>query len=394
MQDVVIASAARTPIGLYMGSLADLRSQDIAALSMKEAVARSGFDSSEFDACIYSEAKQSSFPANIGRHGWLLAGLAENPAGFTMNTLCAGAIQTMISAFNKIVGGEYSALMVGGIETNSQAQYYLVHPRYKFGPENCCFHDSKVDVEINAQPAGIYGELKSYDLADTIAANYGFSRSTLDEYAAASKAKAAAAIKNGLWKEAIASFNKKVKKAEVEVNADDAVKAPGFSQLMKYAAVNPSGTATEGNVASLADASASIAMLSADRARALGAKPLARVLGFGVAAGNPCFLEMATVKSIEKAIKMAGKSLDDIDFIDMHEPSAAYSLAVIAKLGNAAQKVNVDGGSLGYGHAGAATGGAMVVNMLQRFQNDRGKLGLVNVGALGGQSLSVILEKI
>lgn len=394
MQDVVIASAARTPIGLYMGSLADLRSQDIAAISMKEAVARSGFDSSEFDACIFSEAKQSSFPANIGRHGWLLAGLAENPAGFTMNTLCAGAIQTMISAFNKIVAGEYSALMVGGIETNSQAQYYLVHPRYKFGPENLCFRDSKVDVEINAQPSGIYGELSAYTLADIVAANYGFSRSVLDEYAAASKAKASAAIKEGLWKEVVAPFTKKVKKAEVEINADDAAKAPGFAKLMELSALNPNGTATEGNVAPLADGSASIAMLSGERARALGAKSLARVLGFGVAAGNPRFLEMATVKSIEKALKMAGKSLDNIDFIDMHEPSAAYSLAVIGKLGNAGQKVNVDGGSLGYGHAGAATGGAMVVNMVQRFQSGQGQLGLVNVGALGGQSLSVILEKI
>lgn len=394
MQDVVIASAARTPIGLYMGSLADLRSQDIAALSMKEAVARSGFDSSEFDACIYSEAKQSSFPANIGRHGWLLAGLAENPAGFTMNTLCAGAIQTMISAFNKIVAGEYSALMVGGIETNSQAQHYLVHPRYKFGPENFCFHDSKVDVEINAQPSAIYGELSASCLADIVAANYGFCRSALDEYAAASKARAAAAIKEGLWKEAIAPFAKKVKKAEVEINADDAAKAPGFAQLMKMAAVNPNGTATKGNVAPLADGSASIAMLSGDRARNLGARPLARLLGFGVAAGNPRFLEITTVKSIEKALKMAGKSLDSIDFIDMHEPSAAYALAVIGKLGSAAQKVNVDGGSLGYGHAGAATGGVMVVNMVQRFKNGQGRLGLVNVGALGGQSLTVIIEKI
>lgn len=394
MQDVVIASAARTPIGLYMGSLADLRSQDIAAISMKEAAARSGFDSSEFDACIYSEAKQSSFPANIGRHGWLLAGLAENPAGFTMNALCAGAIQTMISAFSKIVAGEYSAIMAGGIETNSQAQYYLVHPRYKFGPENYCFHDSKVDVEINAQPADIYGELSACTLADIVAANYGFSRSALDEYAAASKAKAAAAIKEGLWKEAIAPFNKKVKKVEVEINADDAAKAPGFEQLMELAAANPNGTASTGNVAPLADGSASIAMLSADRARALGAKPLARVLGFGVAAGNPCLLELATVKAIEKALKMAGKSLDNIDFIELHEPSAAYALAVMSKLGSAAQKVNIDGGTLGYGHAGAATGGALVVNMVQRFQNGQGQLGLVNVGALGGQSLTVILEKI
>jgi acetyl-CoA C-acetyltransferase len=176
MQDVVIVSAARTPFGLYMGSLADQRSQDLAAISMKEAVVRAGFDSSEFDLCIYSEAKQSSFPANVGRHGWLLAGLSEDPGGFTMNTLCAGAIQTMISGFNKIMAGEYSAIMTGGIETNSQAQHYLVHPRYKFGPDNLTFHDSKVDVEKNAQPVSIYGELMNADIADIIARKNGLNR--------------------------------------------------------------------------------------------------------------------------------------------------------------------------------------------------------------------------
>jgi acetyl-CoA C-acetyltransferase len=377
-----------------MGSLADLRSQDIAAMSMKEAAARAGFDSSEYDACIYSEAKQSSFPANIGRHGWLLAGLAENPAGFTLNALCAGAIQTMISAYNKIISGEYTAIMAGGIETNSQAQHYLVHPRYKFGPENLCFHDSKVDVEINAQPVDIYGELSAYTLADIIAANYGLSRSALDEYAAASKAKAASAIKQGLWKEAIVSFTKKVKKAEMLIDTDDAPKAAGYVDLMELAPVNATGTATIGNVAPLADGSASIAMLSADRAQALGAQPLARMLGFGVAAGNPRLLEITTLKSIEKALKATGTTLNDIDFIDFHEPSAAYGLVVLKQLGRAAEKTNVDGGSLGYGHAGAATGGIMVANMVCRLQTGQGKLGLVNVGALGGQSLTVVLERI
>lgn len=395
MQDVVIASAARTPLGLYMGSLADLRSQDIAAMSMKEAVARAGFDSSEYDACIFSEAKQSSFPANIGRHGWLLAGLAENPAGFTMNALCAGALQTMISAFNKIISGEYSAIMAGGIETNSQAQYYLVHPRYKFGPENLCFHDSKLDVEIKAQPVDIYGELNAYDLADIIATNYGLSRSAVDEYAAASKAKAAAAIKDGVWKEGIAPFSKKVKKTEVLIDTDDAGKAPSYVSLMQLTPANVNGTSTTGNVAPLADGSASIAMLSAERAQALGAKPLVRMLGFGIAAGNPRMLDITTVKSIGKALKATGTTLEDIDFIDFHEPSAAYGLAVLGQLGQAAaEKANVDGGSLGYGHAGAATGGAMVVNMVQRLINGKGKLGLVNVGALGGQSLTVVLERI
>jgi acetyl-CoA C-acetyltransferase len=395
MQEVVIVSAARTPFGLYMGSLADQRPQDLAASSMKEAVVRAGFDSSKLDICIYSEAKQTSLPANVGRHGWLLAGLDENPGGFTMNALCAGAIQTMISGFNKIAGGYYQGIMAGGVETNSQAPYYIQHPRYKFGPENLYFHDMKVEIETNAQPNEIYGELTAADIADIIASNYGLSREALDEYVLAGKSKAISAAKAGFMKAAIVPIVKKVKKAEVTVDTDDGVRQlTSIEKLMAMPAVACCGTATEGNIAPLADGSASIIMLSADKAKELGSKPMGKLIGFGIAAGNPTLLEKVTLRSIEKALKFAGISLNEVDYIDMHEPSAAYSLVIADRLGpDAAKKINVDGGSLAFGHAGAATGGAMVANMMYRLERTGAKVGLVNVGALGGQSLSIIIKK-
>ncbi|NLB52103.1 MAG: thiolase family protein [Syntrophomonadaceae bacterium] len=392
MQDVVIASAVRTPIGIYMGSLADQRSQDLAAVSMKAAIAGAGIDSSHVDICIYSEAKQSSFPANIGRHGWLLAGLAENTAGFTMNTLCAGAIQTMISAYSKIIAGEYTTIMTGGIETNSQAQHYLVHPRYKFGRENACFYDSKEEVEKNAQPVNKYGELMNADIADIIAGNYDFHREQIVEYAFKSKLKARNAIKSGLFKEAIVPVLKKVKKTEVTIDIDDGAAEASLSTLLAEPVINRDGTATVGNIAPLADGSASILMLAGDKAKELGCKTMGKVAGFGIAAGHPVCIEKTTIKSIDKALKFASLTLKDIDFIDLHEPSGAYALAVTTQLGSdAADKINVDGGSLGFGHAGAATGGFMVVNMVRRLQRTGAHYGLVNVGALGGQSLSIII---
>ena len=396
MQEVVIVSAARTPIGAYMGSLADQRSQDIAAFSIKETMDRAGIDSSELDICVYSEAKQSSFPANIGRHAWLLAGLDDQKvAGITLNVLCAGAIQTMISGFSKIVGGEYHGIMVGGIETNSQAQHYIQHPRYKFGPGNLCFHDSKVEVEIKAQPVELYGELSAADLADIVANNYGLSRQALNEYALASKSRAANAVKGGLMKEAIVPVLKRVKKAEVTIDTDDLAPIPSIEKLMTMPTINSNGSATAGNISPLADGSASMIMMSAQRAKELSCKPIANMVGFGISAGNPKLLENATIKSIEKALNFAGISLKDVGFIDFHEPSAAYSLVVADKLGaEAVRKINVDGGSLGFGHPGAATGGAMVVNMIYRLQRTGAKFGLINVGALGGQSLSVVIKSI
>jgi len=394
MQKVVIVSAARTPFGGYMGSLADQRSQDLAAYSIKEAVNRAGIDSSTLDVCVYSEAKQSSFPANIGRHAWLLAGLDDqNVAGFTVNGLCAGAMQTIISGFSKIVGGEYQGVLVGGIETNSQAQYYIQHPRYRFGPGNLCFHDSKVEVEIKAQPVDLYGELSAADLADIIANNYGLSRQAIDEYALASQSKATNAVKSGLMKEAIVPILKKVKKAEMTIDRDDLVPFNSMDELMSMHPINGNGSATYGNISPLADGSASMVMMSAQRATELNCIPIASMVGFGIAAGNPKQLEKATIRSIEKALGFAGISLKEVDFIDFHEPSAAYSIVLSDKLGEDAYgKINVDGGSLGFGHAGAATGGAMVVNMIYRLQRTGAKYGLINVGALGGQSLAVVIK--
>ena len=393
MQEVVIVGAARTPLGLYRGILADQRSQDLAACSMKEAVNRAGIDSSSLDASIFSEAIQTGLPANVGRHAWLLAGLDENPAGYTMNALCAGAIQTMFSAYNKIVAGEYKGFLTGGVETNSQAPYYLFHPRYTFGPESMCFHDQKVEIQTNAQPVDKYGELTVATIADIIAARYGFTRSELDEFAENSKTKAITAMENGFFKDAIVPIVKKVKKVEVPVDSDEALKKSlSIEKLMAMPAINCGGTAAEGNIAALADGSGSVIVLSADKAQELGCKQMAKVKGFGIAAGNPTLIERTAVKSIEKALKFAGTSLSEVDFIDIHEPSAAYALAVSRLLGpDAAGKINVDGGSLGFGHAGAATGAAMVVNMVYRLERTGAKIGLVNVGALGGQALTVVI---
>jgi acetyl-CoA C-acetyltransferase len=392
MQEVVIASAARTPFGLYMGSLKDQRQQDLAAISEKEAVNRAGIDSALIDLVIYGQAMQSSFPANVGRHAWLLAGLDQDVAGFAINALCAGGLQSIISAFNKIKAEEYSKIVVGGIESFSQAHYFINHPRYQFGEGNTTFHDSKKEVATNAQPVDIYGELSPATLADIVAENYGFSRSQLDEYTLASKAKAAAAVAN--MKDAIVAVVKKVKKKEITVDIDEGAKATTIEQLMALPVVNSGGTATSANVAPWADGSATMIMMTPDQAQKLGCKTLAKMVGYGIAAGNPKLAEITTVKSIEKAVKNAGITLKDLDFIDIHEMSAAYSLAVINKLGqDVADKVNVDGGSLAYGHAGAATGAAMAVNMVYRLQRSGAKYGLVNIAAYGGQSLSVVIAR-
>jgi len=393
MKETVFVSAVRTPIGKYMGSLKTVRVQDLAAHTMKTAVERAGIDSGALDMCIYSQSMQSSLPANVGRHAWTLAGLSEDPAGYTLNTLCAGSLQTIISGFNKIVGEEYQGMLVGGVESYSLAHYYIFHPRYEFGPHSLCFNDSKLELETNAQPEEEYGELTAVALADIIASRYGFARIDLDAYALRDHEKALAAIGEGRIGGQIEPVTIKQRKKEIVVDADELPESCTLEELMALSPDNEDGTATDANIAPWADGAASLIMLSAERARELGAKPLAKMLGFGIAAGNPTLLERTTGRSIDKALAMCGVKLGDLDFLDIHTPSAAYGLAVEETLGEAVSgKINVDGGSLAFGYPGAATGGIMATGMIHRLAGGKARRGMINVGALGGQALSIVIE--
>jgi acetyl-CoA C-acetyltransferase len=392
MKETVFISAVRTPIGRYMGSLKTVRIQDLAAHTMKAAINRAGIDSGALDMSIYSQSMQSSFPANVGRHAWTLAGFSEDPAGFTLNTLCAGALQTIISGFNKIIGEEYRGMLVGGEESYSLAQHYIFHPRYEFGPHSLCFHDSKVEIEKNAQPEEIYGELTAKSLADIIAFRYGLSRKTLDTYTLQDYEKVFSAVGTGRMKGQIEPLIIKQRKKETIISDDELPEMPRLEELMALTPDDEGGTATDGNVAPWADGAVSLVMLSAERAEELGAKPVARILGFGIAAGNPTLLERTTARSIHKGLSMCEMRLDDLDFLDFHTPSAAYGLAVQEMLGMASDKVNVDGSSLSLGHPGAAIGGIMTTAMIHRLAGKKGRRGLINVGALGGQSLSIVIE--
>lgn len=393
MKETVFVSAARTTIGKYMGSLKTVRIQDLAAHTMKAAVERAGIDSSALEMSIYSQSMQSSLPANVGRHAWLLAGLSEDSAGFTLNTLCAGALQAMISGFNKIVGSEYQGILVGGVESYSMSQYYLYHPRYEMGPQSMCFHDQKIEIETNAQPQEQYGKLTAASTADTIAENYGFARKELDAYALRDHERALGAIRENRIAGDVAPLTVKMGKNEVAVNVDELPRTTSLEAFMAMPPENQGGTATAANTAPWADGAASLVMLSAQRAKELGCKALAKMRGFGVAAGHPLFLEKTTLRSIQKALAQCGLTLEDMDYLNIHAPSAAYGLALEDMLGEAAaSKMNPDGGSLAFGHAGAATGAIMATGMIHRLARTGARFGLVNVGALGGQSLTIILE--
>lgn len=391
MKEAVFVSAARTPIGKYLGGLKTMRIQDLAAHTMKAAVERAKIDSADLDLSIYSQSMQSSLPANVGRHAWTLAGFSEEPGGYTLNTLCAGALQTMISGFNKIAGGEYRGILVGGVESYSMTQYYILHPRYEFGSDNLCFRDQKIEVETRSQPPELYGEVSTADLADRIALRYGITRKALDSFVLRDHEKALAAESAGAWIEPCVI---KTRKKEFSVESDELPRSLTQDELALLTSRVGEGTVTEAHIAPWADGAVSLVMLSRERAEELGAEPMAVMRGFAVAAGNPMVPETITARSIRSVCDRCGIALSDIDYFDIHIPSAAYAVALEELLGTGlSDKINVDGGSIAFGHPGAATGGVMTGNMLYRLRKRSARYGLINVGALGGQSLSIIIER-
>jgi len=394
LNEVFFASAKRAPIGKYLGSLKTVRIQDLAALTMKAAIDEAGIDSGELDMSIYSQSLQSSLPANVGRHAWTLAGLSESPAGYTLNALCAGALQAVISGFNKIVGEEYGGMLVGGVDSYSMSQYYIFHPRYRIDPGGPCFHDPKTEVETNAQPRKRYGELTAAVLADGIAVRCGFSKKDLDLHVWDDCQRRLAAVAAGKISGEIVPVTVKNNAKDYSVAVDDFAGTATLGELATLPPVREGGYATRASLAPWADGAMSLVMLSGKRIGELGCKPLAKMLGFGIAAGSPLLPDKTAVRSINKALAMCKLDMEDIDFFDIHSPSAAFALAVENGLGGAvADRINVDGSSLSTGHAGAATGGIMAGCLIRRLNAQKGRRGLVNVSALGGQSLSIIVER-
>ncbi len=357
---------------------------------MKAAVERAHIDSGALDLCVYSQSMQSSLPANVGRHAWTLAGLSEEPGGYTLNTLCAGALQAMVSAFNKIVGDEYRGILVGGVESHSMAQYYIFHPRYQFGKGNLCFRDQKVEVETRSQPPELYGQVSTAELAGRIALRYGLAREALDSYVVRDHEKALAA-RPASW--GIEPCVVKARKKEITLEGDELPRSLSVADLERQPCIHGSSVVTEAQMAPWADGASSLVMISRQGANELGAAPMGVMRGFAVAAGNPVEPEIITARSMAMVCERCGLSPADIDYYDIHMPSAAYALALEELLGaDLSGRINVDGGTIAFGHPGAATGGIMATNLLYRMREKGGRYGLVNVGALGGQSLSILIE--
>ena len=380
MNQVMVVSAARTPLGAFCGQLEGLSEQQLAAAAMQETVRRAGIAPEKIDEVIVGTAKQTSKPSNCGRHAMLLARLPEKIPAYTVQRQSASGLQAVANGYWAIRCGDAGAVLAGGTESMSQIPFEIRHARYAFTEKERAIIDSIAAQEAGAQPVEKYGILTAAERADHFARRHCFSESELGAFAEASLRKARSAVESGLVGEEL--FPVMVKKGKKEESIDR-------DELLKQTAL----------LAPPADGAAMCLLASPQRAKELGLPVLAEILSVGIAAVDPRYAAMATVAAGMQAVERAGLTLREVDLIELNEVSAAECLAILREWESRgiepealAERVNPSGGALATGNPWGAAGAVLLTRAVHALRRRGNGIGMVAVTAEGGQGIAMVLR--
>jgi acetyl-CoA acyltransferase len=392
MKEAVIVSAVRTAVGKApKGTLRNTRPDDLAAAAIKDAVSRvEGLNTADIEdvimGCAFPEAEQGM---NVARTAMIAAGLTVETSAMTVNRYCSSGLQTIALAADRIATGAADVIVAGGLETMSM----IPMGGNKLRP-NPSIVDSYPDYYLNM---GL--------TAENLANKYEITREQADEFSLRSHQKAAAAIKAGNFKDEIVPFTVRVdefdekgrvRTKEVVFDTDEGPRRD--TSLESLAKLRPAfhakGTVTAGNASQMSDGAAAAVVMSMDKAREIGAKPLARFVSFATAGCLPEEMGIGPVYAIPKALKLAGLTLDQIDVIELNEAFAAQSLAVMKLLEMNPEKVNVNGGAVALGHPLGCTGAKLTATILREMQRRNARYGMVTMCVGGGMGAAGIFERI
>lgn len=395
MENVYIMGAVRTAVGKYGGSLKSVPAHTMGALVIQEAIRRAGVNKEWIDEVILGEVRQSTEASNIARCAALEAGLPENVPGFTVNRLCASAMQALFSGCQEIWCGEADVIVAGGTENMSRAPHYLRHERWGDGPLTLV--DSNIEAGTTAQPASIYGTALSMPrTAENVAERFHITREEQDRFAAESQRRAASAIAAGYFKEEILPVEVKEKKKNFVFDTDE---FPRPSTTMEVLAalrpiVKPDGTVTAGNSCGLNDGASALVLMSERKMKESGLRPLARIVGITRAALDPAIMGYGPVYATRKIMERTGMTVEQMDLIELNEAFASQAVACMRDLGLDPEKVNINGGAIALGHPLGSTGTRLIVTLLHNLMRTGGRYGLATLCIGGGQSMATMIEKL
>src|SRR6266567_4345246 len=398
MEEAVILSAVRTPVGRYGGILKDVRPDDLAALVIAEAVQRARIDADSVEDVILGCANQAGEDnRNVARMALLLVGLPIHLAGQTVNRLCGSGLQAVNSAAQAIQTGMGDTFVAGGVESMTRAPFVLGKADSAFS-RNINMHDTTIGWRfINPKLSAMHHPYSMGETAENVAGKYGISRADQDAFALRSQQRAVAAQQSGRFEAEIIPVTIPQKKGEPAVVAiDEHPRAD--TTLEKLAALKPAfhkdGSVTAGNSAGINDGAAALVMMSQSRAQELGLRPRARIVASAVAGVDPAYMGLGPIPATRKVLQRAGLRMQDIDLVELNEAFAVQALQCMRELEIDEAKLNVNGGAIALGHPLGCSGARLVVTLLHELERRGGRYGLATMCIGVGQGIATIIERI
>lgn len=393
--DIVIVNGARTPMGRYCGKLRDFTAQELGAIASVEAMRRSAVEPAEIDHAVFGNAQQTSGDALYGaRHVALKTGVPIEVPALTVNRICGSGIQSIVTAAQMIQLGESKIVLAGGMESMSQAPHTIHGMRWGVGLGEGKLEDSLM-VALYDSNCGLY----MAQTAELYAEQQGITRDKMDEFALRSQRLAGEAQKSGRLADEITPVPLRSKRGEPTgemFEKDDHLRPETtMEQLQKLRpAFGKNGAVTAGNASGIVDGGAAVVLMSVADAQKRGARPLGRIISWGIAGVDPKIMGSGPVPATRKAIEKAGLRLEDMDLIEVNEAFAAQYLAVEKELGLDRNKVNVNGGAIALGHPLGATGTRITLTLLFELRRRNARYGLATACIGGGQGIALIVENI
>ena len=392
MREVVIASAVRTALGSFGGSLKDVPAVDLGALVIKEALNKAGVKPECVDEVLMGNVIQTGLGQNPARQAAVKAGLPVEIPSMTINKVCGSGLRCVALAAQMIKAGDADVIVAGGMENMSQGPYVLKTAR--FGQR---MGDGKmVDAMVNDALTDAFNGYHMGITAENIAEQWGLTREMQDEFAANSQIKAEAAIKNGKFKDEIVPVVIPQRKGDPIVFDTD--EFPRFGTTAeKLAKLRPAfkkdGTVTAGNASGINDGAAALVVMSAEKAKELGVTPICKIVSYGSKGLDPSIMGYGPFYATKKALEGTGLTVADLDLIEANEAFAAQSLAVAKDLEFDMSKVNVNGGAIALGHPVGASGARILVTLIHEMMKRDAKRGLATLCIGGGMGTALIVER-
>jgi len=388
---IVIASAARTPVGSFNGAFANIPAHELGAVAIREALSRAGIEAAEVDEVVLGQVLTAGEGQNPARQAAMAAGLLKETTAWCLNQLCGSGLRAVAIGMQQIATGDAKVIVAGGQESMSMAPH-CAHLRggVKMG-------DFKmIDTMIKD---GLTDAFYGYHMgitAENIARQWQLTREDQDKFAVSSQNKAEAAQKAGRFKDEIVPVTVKTRKGDIEVSDDEFIRHGATLDAMAKLrpAFDKEGTVTAGNASGINDGAAAVVLLSEAEAERRGIEPLARIVSWATAGVDPSIMGTGPIPATKKALEKAGWQVADIDLVEANEAFAAQSCAVVRDLGLNPEIVNVNGGAIAIGHPIGASGARILNTLLYELKRREARKGLATLCIGGGMGVALCVERL